>query len=102
MSKPFARSVGHIPSPSLWPRDKQGVMAVAQDWYTPQRVRVNTTAIEKLPKGFVAAPEAVSTNLEIPSGSAVQKAYTQSVALTVNDIEKMWGNIPRQPPIDSE
>lgn len=37
-----------VSSPSLWPTNKAGVLAIAQEWYDPNRVAVNEAAIAAL------------------------------------------------------
>lgn len=56
---------GTIGAPSLWPIDKAGVMAVAQDWYAPARVAINEAAIAALPNGTIVVPELTDLTIQV-------------------------------------
>ncbi len=77
-----------LPTPSLWPRDKLGVMAVAEQWYDPSRVAIDLTAIQALPAGFVSPPPVGSTNLETATG-AFQDAAIYALVLNATN-HRFW------------
>ena len=55
----------HIPLeiPSLYPKNRAGVIKVAEDWYNPNFVRLNKDAIHALPQGEVVPPAIGETSL---------------------------------------
>lgn len=53
-----------FPNPTLWPRDRDGVLEVAHQWYDQSLVAVNTTSIANMPQGEVVPPSVGATNFE--------------------------------------
>lgn len=86
----FAPPIAAIPSPtaSLWPRDKEGVIKVAQDWMDSARVAIDTVAISKLPAGEITAPKHGDTNLELAGAVPLQSACEYGIAM--NSINYMF------------
>lgn len=78
---PNIRALRFAPPPSLYPRTKLGVLKVAEDWYTPSRVRVDEGAIAALPPGTITPPPAGETSLEIDGGVPLEDAAEFAIAM---------------------
>jgi len=80
--------VADIPTPSLWPRNKLGVLQVAQDWCDDRRVAIDHAAIARLPAGEIVAPDHGATNLELMGVASLQSASAFGIAM--NSINYMF------------
>jgi hypothetical protein len=83
------RRIGRRPDPTLpesplptsfYPRNKIGVIAVAEKWYDPRRVKINEDAIARLAPGEIKLhPEA--TNLELNQAVSLRDACQYGLAM---------------------
>lgn len=84
----FRRRAGRAPEPKLpeplptsfYPRNRQGVLTVAQNWYDPQRVRICEDRIAALPVGEIVPPSN-GTNLELNTAVPLADACAYAVAM---------------------
>jgi hypothetical protein len=67
--------------PSAWPRNRAGVIEVANSWYDASRVAVNSSKIAALPAGEVTPPPAGETNLEIDTQTPLKDAAKFAIAM---------------------
>lgn len=83
---------GQQGTPSLWPTDKAGVMAVAHDWYEPSRVAINEQAIATLPAGTIVAPEHTSLTIKV-SEDPRSLADSMEYSIAHNSINHMFWSL---------
>lgn len=76
------------PTPSLWPENKLGVIALAHDWYDDDRVAINLDAIGQLDFGFVKPGQEIS----MTAGKlGVEWANNVELSLALNSINyQFW------------
>jgi hypothetical protein len=82
------------PQPSLWPRDKAGVLAVAKEWADPAWVALNDEGFARLPAGSIERPEFAEPLVEEAKAAkpeALVPFIESSIAL--NSINHMFWRI---------
>lgn len=75
-------SIQHISlTPPAYPRNRTGVIEIAQQWYNPSLVRLNQDAIQSLPQGEVVAPPLGEVSLKMDRASSLLNATEFAIAM---------------------
>ena len=69
------------PPAAYYPRDREGVLNIAQSWHEPHLVAVDLEKIKQIPKGEIQSPDSTQISLDIAQQTPLTDATEFAIAM---------------------